>query len=285
MRINAHAKINWYLLVRDRRPDGYHELQMLMQRLQLHDELELLPAPSLSLQVEGTGQAELQNDDNLILKAAKALQAETGCSKGAGIRLQKRIPLRSGLGGGSADAAATLLALNQLWELGLPLQTLQQIGLKVGADVPYCLMKGPALAEGIGEKLTPVYLGPAHWLVLLLPEGGLSTGEVFKKLRIRRHPRDIMRRDTALDGLQRGDFGVLRMACINHLEEPASQLMPAIPQLIRELKAAGAPFAQMTGAGSAVFGVFEAKEKASTAWQSLRERHGVARCLLTQTIP
>lgn len=285
MKINAHAKINWYLLVRRRREDGYHELQMLMQRLELHDELDIRPASGLSLKVEGLAADELAVGDNLVLKAAKALQAETGCEKGADILLHKRIPLRAGLGGGSADAAAALLALNQCWELGLPLQRLQQIGLQLGADVPYCLMNGPAIVEGIGEQLTPVYLGPPYWLVLLLSKQGLSTRDVFSRLRLRRDPRDIMRKDSALDALQRGDFGVLRMAGTNHLQQPASGLLPEIRLLIHEFRMAGAPFAQMTGAGSAVFGAFETKAKALAAYEKLRERHGEDRCLITQTRP
>ena len=284
MRISAHAKINWYLLVLNRRQDGYHDLQMLNQRIQLHDELDIQPADGLSLTVSGIANDELQSADNLVLRAASLLQQESGTSRGAAIHLKKRIPIRAGLGGGSADAAATLLLLNKLWALELPIERLQQIGLKLGADIPYCLINNPALVEGIGERLRPVYLGLPFHLVILLPRQELSTGEVFQRMQIAWHPMDMMRKDGALDALQRGDFGVMNMACVNHLQPAASRLAPEIPKLIHELHLNGAAFAQMTGAGSAVFGVYENKEKASAAHQKLVERHGKDRCLLTRTI-
>ena len=173
----AHAKINWALEVTGVRPDGYHALDMLMQRIDLADELFMEPARWISLTVDG--KSIPSGGRNLVVRAANALNEYMGTRRGARIRLKKRIPVRAGLGGGSADCAAALLGLNRIWRLNLPESKLMEIGLRLGADVPYLLRGGFARVRGIGDELTPLDGAPSVPLVLVRPGGGLSTPHVF----------------------------------------------------------------------------------------------------------
>ena len=161
MEIQARAKINWTLNVTGKREDGYHLLDMLMQPIALHDTLYIEAADGLTLTVE-CADGLSAGDDNLVLRAARALQAIGGISRGASMRLIKRIPMGAGLGGGSADAAAALKGLNKLWGIGLDLPALCRIGERLGADIPFCLHDAPRRAQGIGENLTPIESGPVH---------------------------------------------------------------------------------------------------------------------------
>lgn len=176
----ARAKINWSLNILGVRPNGYHELDMLMQQISLSDELAFEPADALSLTVGGAP----GDESDLVLKAARAL-AELARQRGmetsgARICLTKRIPSRAGLGGGSADCAETLKALNRLWNLNFPMETLLELGAKLGADVPFCLTGGLARVSGVGERIEPLRNPPHCALVLITPGGGLSTPEVFR---------------------------------------------------------------------------------------------------------
>ena len=173
----AHAKINWALEVTGVRPDGYHALDMLMQRIDLADELFMEPARWISLTVDG--KSIPSGGRNLVVRAANALNEYMGTRRGARIRLKKRVPVRAGLGGGSADCAAALLGLNRIWRLNLPESKLMEIGLRLGADVPYLLRGGFARVRGIGDELTPLDGAPSVPLVLVRPGGGLSTPHVF----------------------------------------------------------------------------------------------------------
>lgn len=176
----ARAKINWSLNILGVRPNGYHELDMLMQPISLADELVFEPADALSLTVGGAP----GDENDLVLKAARALAElarQHGMkTSGARICLTKRIPSRAGLGGGSADCAETLKALNRLWNLNFPMETLLELGAKLGADVPFCLTGGLARVLGIGERIEPLSNPPRCALVLITPGGGLSTPEVFR---------------------------------------------------------------------------------------------------------
>ncbi len=176
----ARAKINWSLNILGVRPNGYHELDMLMQQISLSDELVFEPADALSLTVGGAP----GDESDLVLKAARAL-AELARQRGmetsgARICLTKQIPSRAGLGGGSADCAETLKALNRLWNLNFPMETLLELGAKLGADVPFCLTGGLARVSGVGERIEPLRNPPHCALVLITPGGGLSTPEVFR---------------------------------------------------------------------------------------------------------
>lgn len=277
MEIQARAKINWTLNVVGRRADGYHLLDMLMQPLALHDTLILESAPSLSLVVEGGGVLSA-GEDNLVLRAARALQTAGGADSGARMRLIKRVPMGAGLGGGSADAAAALKGLNELWGLGLPLDALCAIGLGLGADVPFCLHDAPRRARGIGEILTPIesHVFP---LVLLQPCEALSTKEVFSAY----HSASVAPPDTdaALAALAAGDLDALRRSAGNVLESASVPLRPEIVWAKEALCREGAAFAQMTGSGSVVFGAFRQADDAKKAYESLKKSCPV--CILTET--
>jgi len=250
--IQAHAKINWSLNITGRRADGYHLLDMLMQTIDLADDLTVRPAEALSLTVDGQPAGE----ENLVLRAAMALNCRAGTSHGAAMALQKRVPARAGLGGGSADCAAALIALNDLWGLSLTREALLEIGLSLGADVPFCLVGGLARVTGIGEAVRPIEDPPGIPLVLVTPGGGLSTAEVFKLWDAGGWPEVTLDNLALADALRRKDLQAVDRLCANALTAPAVSLMPEIGGLIDRMRALGAGAAFMTGSGSTVVGAF-----------------------------
>ena len=282
MRLSARAKINWTLDITGKRADGYHLLDTLMQQVALSDEVCLEAGDGLTLSTEG-GTWLPGGEDNLAVKAAKALQNAAGIDKGAAITLVKRIPVGAGLGGGSADAAAVLLGLNELWGLRFEKSALEEIGLTIGADVPYCIRGGLARARGIGEQITPLPCKRCYWLVIIQPCKGLSTKQVFAGFQMGGAAPEY-RPDTqaALSALQTGNLTALSAAMGNVLQPVSQGLRPAILEAARELKAHKAQAAAMTGSGSAVFGVFWNAQQARKARESLRFKWPV--CLMTHTV-
>ena len=280
MIIRAYAKINWSLDTVGVREDGYHLLDMVMQSVSLHDTLTIEPADGLSLRADGAVRVPV-NGDNLVLRAAEALRRRAGIDAGADIRLHKRIPSGAGLGGGSSDAAATLKALNALWGLRYSPDTLCEIGLALGADIPYCLHGGLCRVQGIGESVTPLEIGRAYHLVIVQPCRGLSTKQVFTALG---QAASLSRPDTpgVIGALQSGNLSGLQSVMGNTLQEVSVPLRPAIRQAITALREHGARAAQMTGSGSAVFGVFASVSAARTAWENLSKKYRA--CYLTHTL-
>lgn len=259
----AYAKINWSLGICGDRPDGYHDLDMLMQRIELCDELTFESARWLTLSIDG--QKLPTGDRNLVIRSANALNDVLGTKHGARITLKKNIPSRAGLGGGSADSAATLIALNRLWNLNLPLRTLARIGKKLGADVPYCLCRGLARVQGIGEIITPLDKSPVYPMVIVTPGGGLSTPAVFQEWNKGNHPMTQVDNAALADALVSGDHVRAQALSHNDLEAPAICLMPEIGALIEKFRSLGAKYTRMTGSGSTVFAVFESDEAALSA--------------------
>ena len=257
--VRARAKINWTLDVVGTLPNGYHDLDMLMQSVTLCDRLIIEDAPELALSVRTDRGGYVPADEsNLVLRAARALAGATGCKRGASIRLRKYIPVAAGMGGGSSDAAATLVALSRLWDLNLPDEELERIGLMVGADVPFCVRGGLARAKGVGERLTPLEMARPLYVVAFQPCRGLSTREVFTKLHeegIRDEDRPD--NDAAARALAMGDVAALGRSMGNVLEPVSRRLRPQIDEAIRAIEHSGALGARMTGSGSAVFGVYE----------------------------
>ena len=211
------------------------------------------------------------NERNLAYRAAITLQQATGCTKGAAIHVEKRIPVGAGMGGGSADAAGVLAGLNRLWCLGLNQQQLEAIGLTLGADVPFCLRGGLTHTTGIGEKMVSLPCGRLYDLVVIQPCRGLSTGEVFTAYH---EKADIPRPDTAAAqlALENGDAALLSASLGNVLQEVSQDMRPPIAEAITTLKQQGALTALMTGSGSAVFGVFDSEADAREVARLLRER-------------
>jgi 4-diphosphocytidyl-2-C-methyl-D-erythritol kinase len=238
--VPAPAKLNLFLHVVGRRIDGYHELQSVFMMLDWCDQLHFERRPAGRLSREDLSLP--LPDDDLILRAARALQAHTGCPLGAHIAVEKRVPAQAGLGGGSSDAASCLLALNRLWGLGLSRRALAEIGLSLGADVPFFIGGRNAWVEGIGESLTPVTVPPAQFVVIK-PTTGLETGRIFS------HP--ALKRDSAratISGFAADPFGF----GANDLQPVARLLCPEVDEALGWLERAGL-HGRMTGSGSAVY--------------------------------
>lgn len=261
--VKAHAKINWSLNILATRDDGYHELDMLMQSLELHDEITFEKARWLSLTVDG--QPLPVGGRNLIIRAANALNEYAGTRRGARIDLKKRIPVRAGLGGGSADCAVTLLTLNRMWELHLPMERLLEIGRTLGADVPFCMTGGLARVGGIGERMTPISGAPSVPLAMVTPGGGLSTPAVFREWDDGGDAIVPMDTDALAETLVRGDLERAQALSFNALEAPAIRLMPEIGEIMEKFRGLGARMVRMTGSGSTVFAAFDTDEQAQRA--------------------
>ncbi len=270
MRIQARAKINWSLDIVGQRSDGYHLMDMLMQPVTLHDIVTIEEAENVTLTTSGSPLLP-PSEDHLALRAARALQKHTGCSRGAAIHVEKHIPVGAGMGGGSADAAAVLYGLNKLWSLGLSPAELEAVGLTLGADVPFCLRGGLTRTTGIGEIMEPLPFARTWPLVVIQPCEGLATGAVFKAYHQQEtvtHPATV----AAADALNSGDLTLLARSLGNVLQPVSEQMRPEIAQALAALKALGAEIALMTGSGSAVFGVFGHDEQAQAAYEKLRQR-------------
>ena len=270
MQVEAFAKINWSLDITGVREDGYHLMDMLMQPVSLSDEIRLSPAPVLSLSTDGFPRVRADRS-NLAYRAAEALKQQTGYKGGAAIHVFKRIPVGAGLGGGSADAAGVLRGLNTLWGLRLTDAELEEIGLSLGADVPFCLRGGLTRTRGIGETLENLSVHANYRLVIVQPCRGLSTGEVFKAWTpesSEAHPDT----DSAAAALEKGDLTLLCRSIGNVLQSVSVQFRPEIGSAITVLRQAGALCALMTGSGSAVFGVFQSAREAQLAFSICMKR-------------
>ncbi|MCG8402431.1 MAG: 4-(cytidine 5'-diphospho)-2-C-methyl-D-erythritol kinase [Firmicutes bacterium] len=262
MLVKAHAKINLALDVLGTRLDGYHELETVMQTLDLHDRIELSPAPVVELVVYG---ADLpRGPQNLARRAADLLKERTGYHGGALIKLHKKIPLAAGLAGGSADAAAVLRGLNQLWNLGLTMEELSSLGAEIGSDVPFCLRGGTALARGRGEIIAGLPDLPSVGVLLVKPPFGVDTAEVYRRYdRLPGPGRPGCAKMLAAVGV--GDIGGVAANLCNALEPVTLAMHSAIGQIKAEVAAAGALGVLMSGSGPTVFGVFRNAELAGLA--------------------
>lgn len=263
--LRAHAKVNYALEVVGLRPDGYHDIRSVMQSVSLHDEVRVEKATEgLSLVVEpgntDTGPAE----KNTACLAWEALRRLTGEGLPVRVTLRKRVPSGAGLGGGSADAAAVLAGLDALFGLGLSREELGEAGAEVGADVPFVLSGGTALAEGVGERLTPLPAPPEHWLVVAKPEAGADTGAVYRAHDAQ--PRGATRSaEPVIEALRSGDLGALGQAVGNDLSPVTARVVPEVEGYAERLVEAGALGAAMTGTGTAVFGIFADRDAARSA--------------------
>lgn len=277
----AYAKINIGLDVLRRRADGYHEVKMIMQTVDIYDELvlERRKEPGIELRMDNS---ELPSGgDNLICRAADLLFREKKITGGVNISLTKRIPIAAGMAGGSADAAAALRGVNELFDLGYSLKELQALGVGLGADIPYCLAGGTMLSEGIGEILTPLPAPPAAHLVIAKPDINVSTAFVYGNLhadRLAWHP-DI---DGMIAALQKGDLDGITGRLGNVLETVTVKAHPVIEQIKELLRKQGAENALMSGSGPTVFGIFKEKETAARAAEAV-ERGRLAKQIFVTT--
>lgn len=266
MNIKAYAKVNLALDICCRRPDGYHTVRMVMQRISLCDEITLARADH-GVALTCSDRALPCGEANLAYRAAALFLARAGVTGGVTIHLEKRIPSQAGLGGGSADAAAVLRGMDALFETRLPVDMLMAWGLELGADVPFCIIGGTALAEGIGEKLTALPAVSCTHLVILKPDGGISTPTAYGAIDAL-HPAPHADVDGVIAAL--GDPKMLA-ACMENVFEPvAIAQMPEIGWCKNRLLELGADGAMMTGTGSAVFGVFPSQAVAQSAFAALQ---------------
>ena len=256
--IHAHAKINLALDVLNRRPDGYHTVRMIMQSLSLCDTLFLQktaePGIVLSARNPELFPDVTWDENNLIYKAAKLFIDTCSIQGGVHITIEKQIPSAAGLAGGSSDAAATLKGMNQLFDQNLSADELKDMGVKLGADVPYCIQLGTALSEGIGEALTALPAAPAMYCVLVKPEAAVSTKYVYQNLKLdKAHHPDI---DAALDAISTGNVNKLCANLNNILEPVARTLCPEVEDIETKFMELGARGTCMSGSGPTVFGLF-----------------------------
>lgn len=267
----AYGKINLGLDVLRKREDGYHDVRMIMQTVDLCDTLTFVKRGDDKILLT-SDRRELPNDENnLIYKAAKLLFSYKQMSCGVSIHLVKKIPIAAGMAGGSADAAATLCGLNDLFELGLSTGELLELGVQIGADVPFCIVGGCALSEGIGEVLTPIVSPLRCELVLAKPDIHVSTKYVYEQLRV-----DALKSHPDIDGIRRamesGDLGGMCSRLENVLETVTAAKYEIIGDIKRELLRQGAENAMMSGSGPTVFGVFGSREQAEAAKKVIWEK-------------
>ncbi len=266
----AYAKINLGLDVTGKRDDGYHLVRMIMQNIDLYDTLTYRLNESGEVKLSASAEGVPTDDSNLICKVAHQLQKEYGVTKGVDITLEKRIPVAAGMAGGSTDGAATYLALNELWDLGLTKEQLCKLAVKLGADIPYCIIGGTALSEGIGEVLTPIKEMPACHLVIAKPAIAVSTGWVYTELdskEIPSHP-DI---DGIRDAIEDGDLKGMCDLIGNVLEDVTTSKYSIIKDIEKILEDNGAIRAFMTGSGPTVFAIYDDKEKAQEGYRAVKE--------------
>lgn len=267
---NAYAKINLGLDVLRRRDDGYHEVKMIMQMTDLYDTLTFESREDGKIYIHADHAKVPCDEHNLIYKAAMVLFEETGSRIGADITLEKRIPVAAGMAGGSTDAAAALIAFNEM--LGQPLsrERLKEIAVKVGADVPYCVMGGTALSEGIGELLTVLPAPPEAFLVIAKPDIDVSTAFVYQNLHLEsilEHP-DI---DGMAEALRAGNLKRIAELMGNVLETVTIPAYPIIGETKRICCEEGAMNALMSGSGPTVFAVYDSEEKAKNAAKRIQD--------------
>ncbi len=279
--VKAYAKINLGLDILRKRPDGYHDVYMIMQSLDLHDLITINKVKEEGIALRTNLSYLPINQDNLIYKAAALFLQTHGLREGLYIELEKNIPVAAGLAGGSSDAAATLIGLNKLYQTGMSLEQLQKLGVKLGADIPYCLMLGTALSEGIGEVLTPLPPMPTCSILLVKPDINVSTKYVYENLKLNEssiHP-DIKAMTTALANK---DIYGLTKNMDNLLQSVTVKEYPIISDIKDKMKELGALTSLMSGSGPTVFGIYQNRMMAKKAYSYFKKyRHFGKQVFLT----
>lgn len=278
--LKALAKINLGLDVVRRREDGYHEVRMIMQTIQLYDRLDIKRTQEPGIQIQTNLSFLPVNENNLIYKAAKLLMDEFSIIDGVSVKLDKRIPVAAGMAGGSTDAAAMLIGVNRLFSLGLTKRQLMERGVQIGADVPYCIMRGTALAEGIGEALSPLPPMVKCPVLIAKPSISVSTKFVYQNLKLDDttiHP-DI---DRLIDDIKAKNLHDIAAHMGNVLETVTISNYPVIDEIKKHMLSNGAVGAMMSGSGPTVFGLFDDEDTAKKAYKAMRSSHLARQVYLT----
>ncbi len=277
----AYAKINLGLDVLRRREDGYHEVKMIMQTVDIWDRLTFAISSEPEIELAVGGAPLPAGRDNLIYRAAELIKNEKKIDRGIKITLEKNIPVAAGMAGGSTDAAAVFHGFNELFDLSMSLEEMKKLGVRIGADVPYCIMGGTALSEGIGELLTQLPAPPECVLAVAKPDIDVSTKFVYENLhadRLERHP-DI---DGMAEAIKTGDLKGITERMENVLETVTIREYPVINKIKELMKTKGAVSALMSGSGPTVFGIFMEREDAQKAVDDIRKQ-GLARQVFVTT--
>lgn len=267
--LKSRAKINLSLDVIGKRPDGYHEVEMIMQQISLYDNIYIRERYDNEIKISTNCEYIPLNASNIAYKAADKLRQVLSISKGVDIYIDKQIPVAAGLAGGSSNAAAVLKGLNILWDLRLSTKEIMDIGVTIGADVPFCILGGTALAEGIGERLTPINSGIKNtWVVLAKPPISVSTGEVYGRLdlsKITNKPNTAQ----LINAISEGNLYFVSNNMSNVLETVTEVKYSIITEIKRKMMEYNALGAMMSGSGPTVFGIYKSYEKAKSAYEHL----------------
>lgn len=272
----APAKINWTLCITGRRPDNYHNILSLMQCVSLYDKLHFQLSDELILKTSGSS-LDVSMKENLIFKAAELLRLTTNTSIGALIELYKEIPTQAGLGGGSSDAAITLIELNRLWKCGLSINELAALGAKLGSDIPFFVKCGYAVIEGRGDVITPLINAPSYDIILIKPDYNISTPWAYQKITRSQGDTHIYSNDTSKycfklnQALISRDITLIQSLMKNDFEPILEADIPIIKEIKTNLIKQGAFAAILSGSGSAIFGVYSDEKTALTALPKLME--------------
>ncbi len=282
IRLKARAKINLGLDVLGKRDNGYHDVRMVMQPVGIYDRLIINKIPEDDIRIDINLKFLPVNENNLIYKAYKLMKDEYGFSGGIEVDLNKFIPIAAGMAGGSTDAASAMFAINKLFNLGLSNRELMEQGVKIGADVPYCIMRGTALAEGIGEKLTRLAPMPFCHMVVAKPPINVSTKMVYDSLdsgAITKHP-DI---DGIIEAINEGSVIKIAERMGNVLEDVTIPLYPVIEKIKKDMISQGAYNAMMSGSGPTVFGIFPDEQTALNCKEYLKRQGDARQVYITET--
>ena len=274
LELKAYAKVNLGIDVIGKRPDGYHEVRMIMQTVKLYDRITMEKNDSGNIILSTNLPYLPVNEKNLVYRAIDMIRNAYGITDGVTASIVKRIPVAAGMAGGSSDAAAAFVGMNQLFHLGITQQELMDYGVKLGADIPYCIMRGTALSEGIGEILTPLPPIPNCWFLIVKPTFSMSTKFVYENLHLDEiavHP-DI---DDMKEALYQRDLIGVTDRMENVLEQVTKKHYPAIGEIKDIMRKEGALNALMSGSGSTVFGIFKSKETAEKAAAACHEHPSV----------
>lgn len=283
IRLKALAKINLGLDVLRRKEDGYHEVKMIMQTINLHDQIHMKKIEEDEIKIRTNLYYLPNNENNLAYKAAKRLKDEFNLPGGVFINLKKVIPVAAGMAGGSSDAAAVLFGMNKMYGLKLSMQELMDRGVKLGADVPYCIMRGTALAEGIGEKLTKLPAMPKCHILIAKPPINVSTKFVYENLHANDlKPEDHPPVDTQIEALREGNLEKLVANMGNVLERVTVPEYPVIDEIKKVMMDNGALGSMMSGSGPTVFGIFTSYTKAKEAYEKI-EQSGLSKQIYLTT--
>ncbi len=282
IRLKARAKINLTLDVTGKQEDGYHTLQMIMQTVSLYDGVYLKRIEKPVIRLKCNLDWLPVDERNLAYRGAKLLQEEFRIKEGVFIELNKKIPVAAGLAGGSTDCAAVMVGMNRLFRLGLSQKKLMELGLRLGTDIPYCILRGTVLAEGVGEKLTPIHPPcPPCYVVLAKPPISVSTAFVYKNLKlseVTQHPKT----EEMLKCMEKGDIGGMGRNLCNVLETVTIPLYPNIAKIKVRMEELGAEGALMSGSGPTVFGLFTHRAKAEEAAKVIEKEFRLKDVIVTE---